>query len=213
MKVLLLILIALISYALGNLNGAILTSHYLFHKDVRKLGSGNAGLTNFYRSFGMKGLLAVFLVDALKTIIAVLIGGALMGSVGVKAVGQLFAGFCVMLGHCYPFIFLFKGGKGALCGLMMAFFVDWRVGLCCLVVFIVVLIFTRYVSLGSVLGAALFPIFLIIFGNTGLRAVLGLLCTLIIVIRHAENIVRLIGGTEPKFNYSPASKTDDFVDE
>ena len=206
MRTLYLILIAIISYALGSLNGAIIAGHFILHKDVRRYGSRNAGLTNYYRNFGTTGIIVLVLIDVLKTVIAVLIGGALMNKVDAKEVGMLFAGFCVILGHMFPALFQFRGGKGVLSGITMAFLVDWRVGLCCLLTFLILLLFTRYVSLGSVVGAALCPVYLWIFGHERLSIILGALCALLIVIKHAENIVRLISGTERRIDFGACRK-------
>ena len=213
MRTLYLILIAIISYALGSLNGAIIAGHFILHKDVRRYGSRNAGLTNYYRNFGTTGIIVLVLIDVLKTVVAVLIGGALMNKVDAKEVGMLFAGFCVILGHMFPALFQFRGGKGVLSGITMAFLVDWRVGLCCLLTFLILLLFTRYVSLGSVVGAALCPVYLWIFGHERLSIILGALCALLIVIKHAENIVRLISGTERRIDLGGSRKRreeDDF---
>lgn len=196
MKILLLILTAVAAYILGGVNGAIIASRLLHHKDIRKFGSGNAGLTNYYRTFGGPGALVVIGVDVLKAVLATLIGGWLLGIEDAAVVGKLFGGFCAILGHMFPVYYRFRGGKGVLSGVSMAFMVDWRVGLGCLVVFLIVVLFTRYVSLGSMLGALSCPVLLWIFGYDALEGVLGLLCALLIVIKHAENIVRLIGGTE-----------------
>ena len=195
MRTLYLILTAIISYCLGSINGAIIAGFFVHHKDVRRYGSRNAGLTNYYRNFGTPGLVVLVLIDVLKAVIAVLIGGALLNKVEAKEVGMLFAGFCVILGHMFPALFQFRGGKGVLSGVTMAFLVDWRVGLCCLLTFLILVLFTRYVSLGSVVGSALCPVYLWVFGHEKLSIILGALCALLIVIKHAENIVRLVGGT------------------
>ncbi len=216
MRTLYLILTAIIAYALGSINGAIIAGRFVFHKDVRKYGSGNAGLTNYYRNFGTPGIVILVLIDVLKAVAAVLIGGALLNKAGVREVGMLFAGFCLILGHMFPAYYQFRGGKGVLSGVTMAFLVDWRVGLCCFLTFLILLLFTRYVSLGSVVGSALFPVYLWIFGHDKLCIILGLLCALLIVIKHAENIVRLIGGTERRLDLNGGRRKkdddEDFVD-
>ena len=201
MRVLLLILTAVIAYGLGGINGAIVASWVLHKKDVRNYGSHNAGLTNYYRTFGAAGVAVVIAIDILKAVVAVLLGSAIMSIVGYPVVGKLFAGFCLILGHMYPAFHHFKGGKGALCGATLAFLVDWRVGLIMIVVFVVVIIFTRYVSLGSMLAALMFPIMLWTFGYETLEGVLGLLSALLVIVKHGENILRLIGGTESKLNF------------
>lgn len=215
MRTLYLILTAIIGYCLGSINGAIIAGFFVHHKDVRRYGSRNAGLTNYYRNFGTPGLVVLVLIDVLKAVIAVLIGGALMNKVEAKEVGMLFAGFCVILGHMFPALFQFRGGKGVLSGVTMAFLVDWRVGLCCLLTFLILVLFTRYVSLGSVVGSALCPVYLWVFGHEKLSIILGALCALLIVVKHAENIVRLIGGTERRIDLGGSRKKqeeDEFVD-
>ena len=226
MRTLLLILTAIIAYCLGSINGAIIAGRFVFRKDVRSYGSGNAGLTNYYRNFGTPGIILLVLIDVLKAVAAVLIGGALLKNALVcetlqktaeaREVGMIFAGFCMILGHIFPAYYEFRGGKGVLSGVTLAFLVDWRVGLCCFLTFMILLLFTRYVSLGSVAGSALFPVYLWIFGHVRLSIILGALCALLIVIKHAENIVRLIGGTERKLDLSGGRRKkdddEDFVD-
>jgi len=146
--------IAVFSYLLGGLNGAIIASKYVFHRDVRDYGSGNAGLTNFYRTFGAPGLAIVIGTDVLKTVIAVVAGGLIMGTQGAAATGQVFAGFCVMLGHIYPVFYGFRGGKGVLCAETMLLIVSFPTGLVSLLIFAGIVWATRYVSLGSLAAAA-----------------------------------------------------------
>lgn len=201
-----LVLIAVVSYLLGGINGAIVTSLNLFRRDVRHFGSGNAGLTNFTRTFGTASAPLVLVVDILKTVVSVLFGGWLLGLVGLPLIGRIFAGFCVELGHVYPVYYRFKGGKAALCGGILAWMIDWRIGLICWVLFAVIVIFTRYVSLGSILGAATLPVFMLIFEHDGLECLLALLCALLIIFAHRENILRLIKGEESKLNIGNNSR-------
>ena len=205
MKVLLLIITAVIAYALGGVNGAIIISKYFYRRDVRNYGSGNAGLTNYYRTFGGLSTLLVIAIDILKTVLACLLGGWLIGFVGAPVVGKLFAGFCAIMGHMYPIYYSFRGGKGVLCGVTAAATIYWPIGLGCFTVFLIVVIFTRYVSLGSMLGALTFPVLLWAFGYQPLECVLGLLYSLLIVVKHAENILRLIGGTERRLDLKSGS--------
>ena len=212
MRTIYLILTAINAYGLGSINGAIIAGRYVFHKDVRSYGSGNAGLTNYYRIFGTPGIVLLVLIDVLKAVAAVLLGGALLKGSGAKEIGMLFGGFCVILGHMFPAYYQFRGGKGVLSGVTLAFLVDWRVGLCCLLTFLILVLFTRYVSLGSVVASALFPVYLWVFGHDKLSIVLGLLCALLIVIKHAENIVRLVGGTERRLDLGDTKRRNDDED-
>ena len=202
MSVFLLIVTAIEAYFLGGINGAILSSRLIFHRDIREFGSKNAGLTNYYRTFGVAGVAMVLAIDIVKSVIAILIGGALMNIVDAYVVGKLFAGFCLVLGHMYPALYRFKGGKGVLCGGVMAWMIDWRVGLGCWAVFLIVVIFTRYVSLGSILASLSCSVFVWAFQYDTLEGVLALLVGLLITVKHAENILRLIGGTESKLPFS-----------
>lgn len=188
------------TYLLGGINGSIIASMNFFNKDVRKFGSGNAGLTNFARTFGAKGAAIVIIVDVLKTIAAVMIGRWLLGIVGYPMIGKMFAGFCAMLGHVYPVYYRFHGGKAVLCVGTLAWMSDWRVGLICWAVFLVVVVFSKYVSLGAVIGVLFLPIGIWAFSYTGLEGFLGLFCSLLMIFAHRDNIRRLISGTENKLN-------------
>ena len=202
MTVLLLIVTALIAYTLGGLNGAIIASNVFFHDDVRRHGSGNAGLTNFNRTYGVKGIVLVLAVDVLKTLISALIGGWLLSTVDAKTVGQLFGGFCAILGHAAPVWYGFKGGKGVLCAGTMILLVNPVAGLCCWAVFILVAICTRYISLSSCIACLMGPVFLRIFGGSGLEVLLVLFCALVVFFKHAENILRIINGSESRFTFN-----------
>jgi len=213
MTALRLIAIAVIAYVLGGVNGAILISRFVYHRDVRKYGSGNAGLTNFYRTFGLGSAAGVIAIDVAKSFAAILLGGLIMRGAGSAEIGRLFAGFCLILGHIFPAFYRFHGGKGALCGLILSFLVDWRVGVCVLLTFLIVVVLTRYVSLGSMLGALACPISMLVFGHTLFCCVLALLSAMLIIVQHAGNIVRLINGNERKLGeHEKSSKDEDAAD-
>ena len=147
----------LISYFLGNLNGAVCISA-LTHDDVRSHGSGNAGLTNFVRSYGAGRALYVILIDAGKAVIGCLLTGLLLKPYGCYQEGAALGGLAVMLGHTYPVLLGFRGGKGILSGFFVALMVDWRVAVLIFAIFAVAYLLTQYVSLGSVLAADLFMV-------------------------------------------------------
>lgn len=204
-----LIFAAVISYCLGSINGAIIASRFVFRRDVRDLGSGNAGLTNFYRNFGTRGMALVVGIDVVKGFLSALIGGWLIGltagsyagSVDFTVIGRLFGTFCCVLGHILPVFHGFRGGKGILCGAAAAFIVDWPAGLICLVVFAIAFGLTRYVSLGSILGAVSFPISIAVRGYGGLAFTLASFSVALILIGHRSNIARLISRSESKFEF------------
>ena len=189
---------AVLAYLLGNLNGAIITSRLFYKKDVRNYGSGNAGLTNFYRTFGAAGAGVVIAVDVVKSILAISIGWGLLAIVGEGVVGRIFAGFCLMLGHAFPALYGFRGGKCALCGVVLTFMTHPAIGLIVAVVAAVIVIFTRYVSLASIVGAAIYPLLVWIFGMGFIEGLVGLFAALLLIFQHRGNIVRLIQGKESR---------------
>ena len=203
----LLVLIAAAAYVLGSVNGSIIVSRYLFHSDVRTMGSGNAGLTNFYRNYGPKGIAGVLGIDIAKGVLAALIGGLVFplatGDQALKPeyvdIGRLFATFCLILGHVFPVFYGFRGGKGILCGVSAVFIVDYNAGVIALVVFVLAFLLTRYVSLGSVLGTISVPVTLLAKGFSGLCLILACLSVLLVIMKHGENIVRIIRHKEPRF--------------
>jgi glycerol-3-phosphate acyltransferase PlsY len=195
------ILTAIAAYLLGNVNGAILASHIIAHEDVRDHGSGNAGLTNFIRNYGVQNALLVFLFDGGKAVLSCLIGGWLLGNYGMGLEGRILGGLFVIVGHVFPAVYDFKGGKGILSGFFVALTVDWRVALIILGVFAVVYALTMYVSLSSVLGATAFCIGFVCFhfGNW-MAMICGVAAGLLTIIMHHTNIKRLIKGEERKTN-------------
>ena len=130
-----LLLTAVVAYLLGNHNGAVSVSAWIAHDDVRSHGSGNAGLTNFLRSYGSKSAILVVLVDVVKTAAACLVGGALLRPYDCAMEGMMLGAVMVSLGHDFPALMGFKGGKGILCGATAVFLLDWRIGAVLAVVF------------------------------------------------------------------------------
>ena len=189
------------AYVLGGVNGAIITSRLFYSKDIRKFGSGNPGLTNFYRVFGKSGALLVVAIDVFKTVAPVLFGGWLFGEhYDMTLFGRAVAGFFIMLGHSFPVFYKFKGGKGVMAAGAIMIILDWRVAIIGWGTFILVTALTRYVSLGAMLGGATFPVTLLVFKLGGLWEFIALLmCSLLLIFRHEANIKRLIRGEESKF--------------
>ena len=188
----------LTAYLLGNLNGSVSISA-LMHDDVRSHGSGNAGLTNFIRNYGASRALLVILIDAGKAVVSCLAGGLLLAPYGYWLEGVMLGGTAVLLGHNFPALLGFRGGKGILSGLFVALVADWRIGLILVAVFAIVYFATRYVSLGSVLGAAAFGICFVVFHRDSLFVMIsGAFMAALVIFMHRGNIVRLIQGNERK---------------
>ena len=193
------ILVSLLAgYLLGNLNGSVCISA-LMHDDVRSHGSGNAGLTNFIRNYGVGRALLVILIDAGKAIVACLVGGMILAPHGYWLEGLTLGGLAVMLGHDFPALLGFRGGKGILSGLFVAISMDWRIAVVLLAVFAVAYFTTHYVSLGSVLAAIAFGVCCLVFHNDNACVMYGgLFISVLTVFMHRSNIVRLIKGEERK---------------
>ncbi len=187
-------------YFLGNHNGAICVSMML-GDDVRSHGSGNAGLTNFIRSYGPGRAMLVVLIDVGKSILACLLAGFLLEPYGLVLQGRVLGGLFVMLGHDFPALEGFRGGKGILSGWFIAWMVDWRVAVLIGVVFFAVYLLTWYVSLGSVLAAITFGVGFVIFHYDDLWVCLGgVIMSALTVFMHRGNIRRLLKGEERKTN-------------
>ena len=203
----------LVSYLLGCFNGSVMTSHFIIRDDVSQHGSGNAGLTNFYRTYGARYALCVIICDMGKTVLACLIGGYLMHWVaGDWTLGLLIAGIGCELGHMFPVFFGLRGGKGILSGGVLVLMLDWRVALIAWGLFAVLWLTTRYVSLGSVAATASMPVSVfLLMGHNWLYTVLSAAVAALVIWCHRGNIQRLLSGTEKKFHWhvdAPAGGED-----
>lgn len=195
-------LTAAAGYLLGNLNGSVLMSRLLAHDDVRTHGSGNAGFTNFFRNYGGLGSLLVMLLDGCKAAAACLLGGALLKPFGLSQEGMILGAITVTLGHNFPALLGFRGGKGIVCGFASAIVIDWRVALLILAVFAAVYFLTHYVSLSSVLAALGFGVGFVLFHPDRPWLLAGS-CFLVAlaIFMHRENIRRLLRGEERKTDF------------
>lgn len=204
---------AVVAYFLGCFNGAVIVSKYILRDDVRTHGSGNAGLTNFYRTFGGPLTAVVILTDVLKAVAAVLISQWLMfrgytivisASATVElwdTIAKYWAGVFCLLGHMFPVMFKFKGGKGILSGGTIAWMIDWRVALVVWGGFLILAVATKYVSLGSCWAGLSFPFVSWFVYHSFLILVLAAICGGLILWQHRGNINRLLHGTENKFHF------------
>lgn len=188
----------LVGYLLGSQNGAIYVSR-MMHDDVRSHGSGNAGFTNFVRNYGVRKALLVFVIDALKAVLGCLLGGLMFP--GNVVAGRTLGGLGVILGHDFPALQGFRGGKGILSGCFIAFMVDWRIGAVTAGVFFAAYLLTHYVSLGSILSAITFGVCYVILYHNNIPVMLcGVFMSLLTVFQHRSNISRLLKGQERKTN-------------
>lgn len=190
------VLEALLGYLLGSISFSVILTKIKYRKDVRDEGSGNAGATNVARVFGMKAGLFTLLFDILKMVIPMAVGLILSGAWGVTV-----AGMAGILGHCFPIYFGFRGGKGVSVTATIAMFIDWRVTVLALLVFIISMLITRIVSISSCLAALAVAVLTIIFcGGEAAPITLAVLTAALVIFMHRTNLVRLAKGEEKKFS-------------
>ncbi len=213
------ILIGIIAaYLLGSINTAIVVSKIFYRDDIRKYGSGNAGLTNMLRTFGKGAAGLTLLGDLLKTVLAILITAFLFGihyngGVNIDNGYCYVAGLFAVVGHVFPIYYGFKGGKGVLVTATMALILTPPIFAIMLALFILVVAISKYVSLGSVIGAVLYPVLLNGYINfvldnklPGLIAFCSIFLAIFIVWCHRENLARISNKTERKLSFKKKSK-------
>ncbi len=208
------ILIAVIAYLLGSLNFSIILSEVVKKKDIRDSGSGNAGATNMLRTYGKKAAVGTMIGDILKVALGIIIAFAIL-DVPMKYIFsnpadaaeiqrvmlyKEFAGLFCVLGHIFPLYFKFKGGKGVAACTGMVIIVDWRIALILFVIFIGVILISKWISLGSIVISLLYPVLIFAFYKNFILAAVALLFTAIVIVAHRENIKRLAKGTENKIS-------------
>lgn len=217
------LLTIVISYLLGSISFAIIITKLFSGKDIRSFGSGNAGATNVLRSQGKLPALLTFIGDLVKSMLSVYLGGVLLCSLqltpsadsallthnaeNLALVGKYLAGLCCVLGHIYPVFFGFRGGKGVMTILGMTLILDWRTAVIGLSVFTIVVLVSRMVSLGSIVAGISLPIATYLlrtylyeqpWQTVTFCTVAMAIITAIAIIKHRENIKRIIAGTESK---------------
>lgn len=218
-----LLLTAVISYLLGSISFAIIVTRLFSGKDIRSVGSGNAGATNVLRSQGKLPAALTFIGDLAKSMLSVYIGGLLLCNLQLTPmadsvylthnqehlalIGSYLAGLCCVIGHLYPVFFGFRGGKGVMTTLGMMLILDWRTALIALGIFGIVLLCSRMVSLGSIVAGISLPIITYFMRTyvyrqdwetvTFCMAAIAVVA-LIVIIKHRQNIKRIANGTENK---------------
>ena len=212
---LLLLLTAVFAYFCGCFNGAVIVSKYILRDDVRNHGSGNAGLTNFFRTFGGPLTFVVILCDVLKAVAAIKISVWLGGYFDPRIMPdtpmenqalllvlfKYWGGLFCLLGHMFPCMFHFKGGKGILSGGTIAIMIDWRVAVVVWGGFLILTLLTRYVSLGSLWAGASFPFISWFCYPDPVIVVLAFWLGGLVVWQHRANIRRLLAGNENKLSF------------
>lgn len=202
MNIALVILSAVVCYLLGSINSSIIVGKCFKLGDIREHGSGNAGATNALRVLGKKAAIFTLLGDVIKTVIAVLIAKTLAKFIEDAFLAELLlylSCFSTALGHNYPAFFNFRGGKGVLTSGVIIIMLSPVIGtvtvLCC----VLVIALTRYVSLGSMTGGVLYPIWIILYYPSNImKIIFSVILGGMLIIKHSANIKRLVSGTESK---------------
>jgi len=193
------IIAVIISYFIGNISPAILLGK-MYGLDIKKEGSGNAGTTNVLRVLGKKAAALTLIIDVLKGVIAVL-----LAKYFCEPEVALICGLAVFCGHIWPAAFKFKGGKGVATAFGVIAAVHTLLGLSMLAIVLVVIIITRRVSAGSLVGAVLFPLLAFALSPDNISQELfvswAAAVAVIIIIKHRSNLMRLLKGQEPKLSF------------
>ena len=220
----LMFVIAVAAYILGSINPAVIISKLMYGEDIRTKGSGNAGMTNIMRTSGKGPAAITFLGDLAKTLVAMTVGTLLCGTLGAY-----FAGFFAILGHIAPIYHKFRGGKGVSATAMFILYLDPLAFLIMITMFVIIVGGLKFLSLGSIICAFIFPYVMFSFegakassfleANPGLpleanpyldmrfiRILIMLLISFTVIFMHRANIKRLANGTESKFSFKKTQK-------
>lgn len=196
------ILIALAAYMIGSIPNGLILGKYLWNVDLRQFGSKNIGATNAYRVLGPKPAVWIFLTDLLKGVAGVYIGQYLAGN----ALAAIIGGIAAIAGHNWSLFLRFKGGRGVATGLGVIAVIAPVVTVAVFSVWAVIVYFTRYVSLASIIAASLVPVFMWLMGERGEYFYFGVVAAFFVILRHKPNIERLIRGEELKIKAGGANE-------
>ena len=201
------IVVAILSYLIGSINFSIIISKKVAGFDVREKGSGNAGTTNMLRTVGKKAALITLVCDILKGVISILLA-LLIGKIAKEANNSILvqiAGILVIIGHTFPIFFKFKGGKGVATAVGVLLTTNWQIGLICLVFALILMALTRFVSLGSIAAAILFPVLTVFIHENylvpGNYVIFAIIMAVLVVFNHRSNVKRLLEGKENKLSF------------
>lgn len=192
------ILFVAAAYLIGSINSAIIVGRLMGYGDIREKGSHNAGSTNMLRVGGKKAAALTFSGDILKGIIVV--AAAKMFREQIGSIAFYLSCLAVIVGHNFPIFFGFRGGKGVATSAAVMIILDFPIGISVVLISVAVMVLSKYVSLGSIMGAVIYPLAVIIFRNEIEYAVFAALVGVLALIRHRTNIKRLLNGTENKLS-------------
>lgn len=199
--ILLLTLIAFVAYVLGSIGTMRVAGQFVFHRNLNRLGRGNVWISNFRRIFGIPGVIKLTLVEIVKDLIPLLFGALVLGLKGQSQVGIAFAGFCLMMGRLWPVFNRYNGCHGSVALALVGALVDPSVGAAAAVVTAAAIWFSRYVSLGAMLGAVMMIITSILVVESRLSMNLLIACAALVVVRHLPALLRISRGQEERLSF------------
>lgn len=202
MYFLLLTLTALFAYILGSLSTTVIASNFLFHTNLKRLGTGNYAISEFRRRYGVKGIIKIALVEVIKSLLAVLIGGWLLGIKEQALVGRAFAGFCLIMGRQWPLFSELRGSRATVCLIIMAMCLDFGTGLAVLVIVGALIWFTRYITVSTLIGAFVLVFAAILVMDSRLVTLLCLFTFIVMLAHSLPCISRMINGKEEKLDFT-----------
>ena len=195
---LLLLPTALIAYLLGSMDTVVLASNFVFRRNLRRFGQGNIWISNFRRVYGLGGFVRLLLVEIVRDVIPVLIGGLLLGFKGHADAGRAVAGLCLVLGRLYPLFYDFRGSHACICLAVAAMSVNFSMGAAVLVVLAAVTALSRYVTLGTVSAAAVCAAVAVLMVDDSLLRRLVIIAAALVLVKHIPAFIRLVGGREER---------------
>ena len=198
----LLLVTAFFAYVLGSMNTRVIASNFIFGRSLMRLGEGGIWFSNFKRVYGIKGFIKIGLVELARNLLPIIIGSLLLSIKGHAVAGRAFAGFCLVLGSLYPVFYGFRGSHALVAMIMTAISVDTSVGIAVGAVAAAVAWFTRYMSLGTIVGALAFILAALLVLDDNLVILLCVFSAGLVLFRHIPAIARLVKGTESKFSFA-----------
>jgi len=197
----LLLITSVFAYGLGSMSTMVLASNYVFRTRLSRLGKGNVWISNFRRIYGVWGFVRLLLVELVKDILPILLGGLLLGMKGHAQVGQVFAGFCLTLGRLFPLFYDFKGSHATFCMIITGMFASPTVGIATAVVVLAVIFLSRYLALGTLAGAFIMVVVSVLMVDDSLLLRLLVFTAVLVLIKHLPAISRMLNGRELKLSF------------
>ena len=191
---------AIFAYCIGSMDSMVLASNFVFHRNLLRLGDHSRWLSNFRRLYGIGGFFKLLAVELVKDLIPILIGSLLLGLRGHAEVGRAFAAFVLVLGRLWPALYGFRGSHAFVAMIVAAFTAGTSVGVAAMVVTAAVIGFSRYLSLGTVVGTVFYVMVAVLAVDDPLRLRLALLTAALVLVRHIPAMIRLLRRTEPRLS-------------